>query len=158
MNKTNTQLLKNTAQYRKTPKGLLTNSYNHQKNRKKTEYSLRELQDSFIKNKRFERLFKEWQKSGYKKEMKPTVDRIDCLKGYTLKNIQVLTWAENRYKQRMELKRIRARKCYMCLNGKVIKVFGSQREAVLKTGLSQGNLSEALNKKRRTCGGYNWTY
>jgi len=152
------KLLENTRRYRKTRKGVLTNSYNHQKERRKVEYSLKEFQEKFMDNKRFIRLHKEWLKSGCKKEMKPTVDRMNCTKGYTLNNIQILTWAENRYKQRMEFKLIRAKKCYMHLNGKIIKIFNSQREAIIKTGLSQGNLSEALNGKRRTCGGYNWSY
>ena len=156
--KTSINLIQNTQKYRKTAKGVLTNSYNHQKQRKKVEYSLSELHNMFLNNKRFIRLYNEWLKSSCIKELKPTIDRIDCRKGYTKDNIHILTWAENRYKQRMETKLFRAKKCYMYLNGKIIKTFSSQWKAIRATGLSQGNLSEALNGKRRTCGGYNWSY
>ena len=30
--------------------------------------------------------------------------------------------------------------------------------AVIKTGLSQGNISSCLNGKRKFCGGYEWKY
>ena len=156
--KTPSNLLQNTQKYRKTKKGVLTNSYNHQIQRRDVKYSLKELQDKFLNNKRFIRLYNEWLKSNCKKELKPTIDRINCKKGYNLMNIHILTWAENRYKQRMETKLFRAKKCYMHLNGKIIKIFASQWMAIKETGLSQGNLSEALNGKRRTCGGYNWSY
>ena len=156
--KTNINLIQNTQKYRKTPKGVLTNSYSHQKQRRYVGYSLNELQNKFLNNKRFLRLHNEWLKSGCKKELTPSVDRINCKKGYTIDNIHILTWSENKYKQRMETKIFRAKKCYMHINGKIVKVFTSQWEVVKKTGLAQGNLSMALNGKRRTCGGYNWSY
>jgi hypothetical protein len=80
------------------------------------------------------------------------------MKGYELNNIQILTWAENRYKQRFELKRIRARDVYMILDNKIIKVFKSVSNAVRATGLAQGNISSCLTGKRKTCGGYSWSY
>ena len=156
--KTPKNLILNTQKYRKTKKGVLTNSYNHQKQRRKVNYSLKEFQNKFLTNKKFIRLFNEWIKASCIRELKPTIDRISSKKGYVKDNIQMLTWAENRFKQRMETKIFRAKKCYMGLNGKIVKVFNSQWEAIKKTGLSQGNLSMALNGKRKTCGGYNWSY
>ena len=41
--KTATNLIQNTQKYRKTLKGILTNSYNHQKQRREVKYSLKEL-------------------------------------------------------------------------------------------------------------------
>ena len=41
---------------------------------------------------------------------------------------------------------------------KLIKKHKSQRQAVIDTGISQGNISSCLRGVRATAGGYNWTY
>ena len=152
------KLLENTARYRKTKKGVLTNTYQHQKSRRKVFYTLKELHDKFLDDKQFDRIYKEWVKRGYDKQFKPSIDRIDCLKDYTLKNIHILTWAENRYKQRFEFKRIRARKVLQIMGNATINVFNSVSHAVKYTGLGQGNISSCLHGKRNYCGGYKWQY
>ena len=96
--KSQENILNNTKKYRRTKKGVLTNIYNHCKNRKNIEFTL------------------------------------------------------------MELKRIRARKILMIKDNIIIKEFNSQREAVIKTGLSQANISSCLNGRRKYCGGYEWIY
>ena len=156
--KTPQKLLKTTEKYRKTPKGILTNSFNKQINRRPVLYSLRQLHEKFLNNKRFIRLVNEWLKSGCNKQLKPTVDRINCMKHYTLDNIQILTWSENRYKQRFELKRIRARAVFMIQENNIVKTFKSVSDAVNKTGLQQSGISMCLNGHRHTCGGYIWSY
>ncbi len=103
-------------------------------------------------------MYKEWVKSNYDKQCKPTVDRINCKKGYILNNVQCLTWAENRYKQRMELKLIRARTVYQILGKKVVHIYKSVSDVVKQTGLQQGNISSCLHGNRNYCGGYKWSY
>ena len=144
--------------YRRTKKGILTNIYSKQKTRKGVNYSLKELHAMFLNNKKFDRLYKEWIKSNYNIQFKPTIDRINPKLGYTQDNIHCLTWAENRYKQRMEMKFTRARKVCQMMGNKIIKTFSSQRIAVKETGLSQGNMSMCLTGKRKTTGGYGWKY
>ena len=39
-----------------------------------------------------------WQESGYQKNLAPSIDAIDPNIGYTLDNIQLLTWKENNQK------------------------------------------------------------
>jgi hypothetical protein len=51
-------------------------------------------------------------------------------------------------------RRSRKGKVFQMLGDKVVKIFKSQREAVLLTGISQGNMSEVLNNRRQTAGGY----
>lgn len=104
------------------------------------------------------RLYNEWVKSGFIKEKIPTIDRIDARKGYTLDNIHVLTWAENRYKQRFELKRVIVRNVCQILNGKIINTFRSVKDASIKTGICQSNISTCLNNRRKTAGGCSWIY
>ena len=50
-------------------------------------------------NKRLKLLFELWKESNHNKFLRPTIDRIDNLKGYELDNIQVLTNYENSCKQ-----------------------------------------------------------
>jgi len=97
-------------------------------------------------------------KNKYAKEYIPTIDRINCMDHYALNNIQCLPWSENRYKQRMEFKRIRAKKVYQIKDGKVIKVYKSVSEAVKYAHVRQGNLSSCLHGRRQLCGNYNWSY
>lgn len=151
-------LLKNTQKYRKTPKGILTNIYFHQKDRRMVNYSLRELHNKFLADSKFIRLWREWIKSHYDKQYKPSIDRIDCKKDYTLANIHCMTWAENRYKQRMEFKRIRAKTVYQLMGTIIVNTYRSISHAVKITGLNQSGISNCVNNKGKTCGGYRWRY
>lgn len=126
------------------------------KTRHPVEFDLEWLH-SFSKCNRFDRLFSEWVKSGYRKEFKPTIDRILNKKGYEKKNIQWLTWSENRYKQTME-RRCRKGRVIQMQGDKVIEIHKSQRQAVIDTGIAQSGISMCLCETRKTAGGYNWVY
>ena len=154
--KTPSSFLLNTQKYRKTKKGLITNLYNKLKERNKVDFT-REFLQEFSQCKKFDRIYTEWVNSNYNKQFKPSLDRISNKTHYTKNNIQWLTWAENRYKQSME-RRCRKGVVYQMIGDKIIKKFISQREAVIKTGISQGNMSEVLNGKRQTAGGYKFIY
>lgn len=47
-------------------------------------------------------LFTTWIKSGHKKHLRPSIDRIDATKGYSFDNIQLITWGENNSKGKNE--------------------------------------------------------
>jgi hypothetical protein len=149
-----------TERYRKTKKGVLTNIYDHQKRRYPVTYSLEELHSKFLNDKKFDRLYNEWIKAGMPKEKKPTLDRINYKRYYTLNNIQPMTWCDNRYKQRMEMKAIRAKKVYAWKVGHILStmIFKSQRHAVKLLGLHQGLASAVLNGHRNHTGGYVLSY
>ena len=156
---TNIQLLKNTQKYRKTKKGVLTNMYQHMKNRHKISFSLKEFQDRFISDKKFIRIYNEWVKSGYDKQFKPSLDRIDNKKEYTQENTQMMSWSENRFKQsKLDGKKGRKPKVIQLKGNKVINIFQSQRHCVKELGISQGNLSSVLNGKRKYVNGYKFIY
>src|SRR3990167_6225110 len=155
--KTNTRLLEYTRKYRKTPKGVLTNMYQHMIKRHVTTFPLSGFQEVYLTNPKFLRIYKEWVKSGYQTQFKPSLDRIDCKQPYTFENTQMLTWAENRYKQTME-RRTRKGAVLQLMGNKTIKRFISQRQAVMQTGISQTNMSFVLNGKRETAGGYKFIY
>jgi hypothetical protein len=123
------------------------------KSRREVEFTLQEFQDRFIGDKKFKRLHSEWLGSGKDKMKKPSLDRISNKKGYTVMNTHMLTWAENRYKQTME-RRSRKGSVIQYLNGKKIAKYKSQREAVRQTGISQGNMSDNMNGKRKHVEGF----
>lgn len=153
----NLKSLENTARYRKTKKGVVTNIYHKMKSRNSVSFSLQYLHE-FSKSQKFNRLFLEWEKSKYNKQFKPTIDRINQKSGYEVGNIQWMTWADNRYKQRMEVNLIRARRVGRFLGDKLLEEYTSVSDAVRKSGVMQGNLSSCLSGKRKTASGYVWKY
>lgn len=149
--------LKTNQNYRKTPKGVLTNLYHKMKGRHGVSFSLKWLHDTYLEDKKYVRLFNEWVNSGYMKEKKPSIDRISNKKPYTKSNIHIVTWGENRFKQTME-RRSRKGVVIQIKEGAVINRFKSQREAVKVTGLNQGLISAVLNNKRTHTGGFQFVY
>lgn len=137
---------------------MLTNMYNKMESRHLVGFSLTDFHNRFLYDKKFNRLFKEWVKRGFNKQYKPSLDRINSKVHYTVDNTQMLTWAENRYKQSLDGKRGRKGVVLQMLGDKVIARYASQREAVMKTGIAQGNMSSVLTGQRQTAGGYVWNY
>lgn len=152
-----------TQKYRLTPKGVLTNLYSKMKERAKYKniespnFTLIEFHNLFLENKIFIRLYKEWVKNNYNKVYKPSVARINRKYGYILNNIHIISWGDNRFKQSME-RRSRKGKVLQILNGKIVKVWSSQRDAYKKLNLSQSMLSGALTGKYKQAYGYIWKY
>lgn len=50
---------------------------------------------AFILRTNYRDLWAAWVKSGYRLVHTPTIDRLDKLKGYTLDNIEIVTYSEN---------------------------------------------------------------
>jgi hypothetical protein len=127
--------------------------YGKMKSRRDVEFSLEDFHKRFIDDKKFLRLHSEWLSSGMDKMKKPSIDRISNKKGYTVENTHMITWAENRHKQVME-RRCRKGAVVQYLNGVEVARFKSQRDACLKTGISQGNMSSQMNGKRSHVEGF----
>jgi hypothetical protein len=97
-----------TKKYEKTKKGFLVRMYRNMKSRivgiqyKKAHLYLgKELLDKEIfynialNDENFNKLFQEWELSGYNRKLTPSVDRIDSSLGYSVENIRFITHSEN---------------------------------------------------------------
>jgi hypothetical protein len=97
---TKSDVRNNTTNYGLTEKGVIRVIYKTQKGNsivckmKPPEYSKKELKLWLYEN-NFKELFDDWVASGYKKNIKPSVDRINDFKPYSLDNIQLGTWQDN---------------------------------------------------------------
>lgn len=61
--------------------------------------SMQDFVKRFEKDSTFLKLWDNWRKSGFKRVIVPSIDRIDNKKGYTLDNIQLITLSENSSKK-----------------------------------------------------------
>ena len=156
--------------YRKTPKGLITQIYGAQRNSSKKRghkmptYTKEELV-LWLAKENFIQLYIEWQQSQYSKDTRPSVDRLDDTQGYTLTNIQLITWKENNDKARkaqstgklwngQELRAV----IQLNLISKYVSEFKSARDAERQLNLSKGAVSACCHQKRQTAGGYKWQF
>ena len=86
--------------YDKTEKGVIRVIYKTQRRhsilRKHSfpSYSKEELK-TWMYEKNYKAIYDNWKKGGYKKEDKPSIDRIDDFKPYSLLNIRLGTWQDN---------------------------------------------------------------
>lgn len=123
-------------------------------------YDFQYLKNIYLSDKKFIRLMKEWKKHSYDREFTPTLDRINRNKTYSINNINLLSYAENRYKFRMEVKPIHWKPVKQKLKGKVVAYFKSLTEASQETGVRLSGISQVLNEPEHyhTAGGYVWEY
>lgn len=97
-----------TKRYEKTVNGFLMRVYRNMKSRitgvQKKKYHLYKGKELWAKetfllwtfnNPVFLDLFTAWEKSGYERKLTPSVDRIDCSKGYSEQNCEWVTHSEN---------------------------------------------------------------
>ena len=152
-----------------TKKGVSGTIYNAQKQNSKRRghtnpaYSLSELRQWLYSQPLFHVMYDNWKRLDYQKAYKPSVDRIDDSIGYTMANIQLMTWDENLKKHKKQLMQGEAITTHvpvyqLDLEGNIVGEFYSINEASRVTGAGRGNIFMCCNGKRKKSGGFGWKH
>lgn len=162
---------------RKYPRVIILEMYQHQRHSSKTrglplpKYSFVEFKSWILSQPNFRPLYTTWLKSKFNKALKPSVDRIKEWETYSLDNIQLMTWAENKAKGELDCKEGRR---YLgvkpicsfeldteCFNAQYLSAHDAQRQL----GIKHNTISSAINKTRQANGlklykggKYKWMY
>ena len=126
-------------------------------------YTKEEFISWLLSNQKYLRLYDNWVKSGYKRSLSPSCDRLDNYKGYSFDNIRVVTWEENMVKGHSDVKNGLNNKqnkavIQMDLNGNELKEYHSMRHAGRQTGVYYQNIWAACNGRITKSGGFRWRY
>lgn len=147
--------------------GVITQIYSAQiktskkRNHNPPSYSKDILKLWITTNDKFLLLYNTWVSSNYNKDLKPSIDRIDDYKGYSIDNIQLMTWGENRikgFKDRVNGINNKTNKKVAQFDNddNLLNVFYSISDASRKTGIDKSSINKAANGKRQTAGGFKW--
>lgn len=156
-------------EYYRTKSGLITHVYATQKRSSKIrgdsppEYTKEEFLEWLISQKKFHKLYNNWVKSGYEKNLSPSVDRLNDYKGYSFDNIQVLTWQENMAKGHKDAKEgVNNKQNKIVLqftkDGEFVSQYHSGMEAERQTGINNGYISNVCLGKLKCAGGFLWKH
>jgi len=109
-----------------------------------------ELQEWLENQPNFETMFKQWEESGFDKELTPSIDRLDNNRSYELDNIQLVMWEENN-RRGAQLKKETLSKGIVSVyfsEGEYIDTYMSISEAEKDLGIS--NLNKTLRGERQS--------
>ena len=150
-------------------KGLMMcmNSNSHQNSRDRghvpPSFTKSEL-FTFIEDNGYKRLFDAWVASDYEKLLKPSIDRLDSTKPYSIGNIRLVTWDENNiaaYTERKSCKRItrQNRKIRQLTEDfEPVMEYGSISKAARDNGFCRTNINGCLQGLRELAHGFRWEY
>ncbi len=154
-------------EYYKTKKGVVDRIYGAQKQTSKKrkhrppEYTKEDLKDWMFSQTIFHELYGEWAQSGYKKNLKPSVDRKNDYIHYCFTNIQLMTWQQNNDKHYTDRKSGKNNKKNRAViqysrDNEFMAEYHSIREAERQTGVR--HIGEVLKGRYSHAGGYMWRY
>lgn len=158
---------KNYLKYDKTEKGVIRVIYKAQKcnsKRRKLDFPSYSKNDFsvWLYDNGFKLLYDNWVFSGYLKDLKPSVDRFNDYKPYSLDNIRLVVWKENREKQYDDILLGRSTSGERCKpvvqydsNGKFIAEYVSFSSAKRINGYS---MERSLNTGKIDKKGFKWSY
>lgn len=155
--------------YYQSAKGLITRIYANQRescrNRKHQYplYSKNELSAFLLSNKTFLSLFVDWASSGYKKNLAPSLDRIDESKTYSFDNIRIVTFEENMTTHAEMTKKgigSSAKQCkpvlQFAMDGNFVKEYISVNAARRETGIL--GIPHSLKGRHTHAGHFIWKF
>jgi len=153
----------------RTVKGMTTVIYTSQRQKSKRRghippsYDKTELETWITSQPNFDTLYSGWVKSEYNTYLKPSIDRIDDYKPYSLSNIRLTTWQENNSKGHHDRKNGINNKAshavkQFTLDGVFIAEYHSLCEAQRNTDVHQSHISRACKGIYKQSGGFIWKY
>ena len=155
----------------KSKKRLLGKIYSSQVNSSKIrghplpDYSLKEFIDKFIDDPTFNKIYYSFLENGCKPKDKPSLDRIDDFKPYTLDNLQVTTIRGNEVRGHNDRKLGIGTQGMCCKkvvqinkDGEIVHIFNSSNEAARVLNLCRQNINKVCNGERHSTGGFKFQY
>ena len=159
-------------EWKKTTKGLICDIYCSQKSHSMErkydlpDYTMEQLYVFMTTDVNFKNLFKQWELSNFNKWKRPSIDRLDDYKPYTLCNIRLVTWKENHKKGCVDKinginnkQNMSVYKYDKSMN--LIKEYYSMAEAsrdMVGNSRWVTHISEVCRNKRKTANGFKWRY
>lgn len=154
---------------RRSKNGLIYQIYQHQKQVSKErkyplpDYTLKELKNWCLNQELFHVLYDNWTKSGYDKNLTPSIDRKNDYLSCIFNNIQLMTWEENykkSYRDKIEGRNNKQSRAVIQydLKGNFIKEHYSMHQASRETKAKQGNIFYVCSGEQKTAGGFIWKY
>lgn len=157
--------------FKRTKDGLVGEIYNAQKHSSKLRghnppnYSKVELKEWLFSQNKYHIFFDNWVDSGYISSYRPSVDRNDDYKPYSLDNISLMTWGENRSKHHDNIRMAMSTGGERCKpiikydkNMNELCRFISASEASRQCCLTQGHISACCRGERLSHGGFKWRF
>ncbi len=156
----------------RTKKGLIARIYANQKrNSKKRGHSLptytkQDLREWLMSQPKFHVLYDNWKRLDFHINYVPSVDRKNNNIGYTMANIQLMTWKENKAKGHRDIRSgilthgVKPQKAVIQLkkDGEFVAKYVSLHEADRQTDINFKNISLCCKGKRKTAGGFIWEF
>ena len=158
--------------YSHTEQGLIQTIWDSQKlscklrGHDQPKYSKQELSNWILNHPLFDFLFQKWKESGYLKQFKPSIDRLNDFKTYSFDNICLTTFKENEIKGHKDRHLGKGTQGSLCkpvcqydLDGNFIQEYPSATLASLNViNTSRQNIQKVCKGLRQTCGGFLWKY
>ena len=126
-------------------------------------YTIDEIVNKYINNKKYIKLHKAWVASNYDRWLAPSLDRINNDLGYSFDNIELMTWEQNHANgdRDQKLGKLVCGNTHVGVSqytkeGVFIQSFISQHEASRATGVSNKRISDCLNGRLKSTGGFLW--
>ncbi len=115
--------------------------------------------DWLINNETFSLLYDAWVFSGYKKDLKPSVDRLEDDIGYEFFNVRVVTWHQNNTKEYNNIKHKFGRKVIVTdTNTDTNYEFITIRDAAKFIGCGSQAVSNCVRGNRKNINNYLCVY
>lgn len=109
----------------------------------------------------FAHLYAAWVDSGFNRWLKPSADRLDETRPYSLDNLRLVTWQENA--EAFKQKKVSAgvgdcKAVNQYLEGALVGTYHSLHEAARQTGAAPGNILRCCRGEYATSKGFVWRY